>query len=142
MAWEAAVEALGKIGDRRAVSHILKALPDQVDSASRAVGRTLNDLDDGNLFTGLLADLRGENATKRERAALALGMLGDTRAEEPLAEALKDSSRFVAEAAANALGRLEGEIARHALSEASDHEDSHVRDAVKESLGRLDAAGV
>lgn len=140
VAWGTVVRALGKIGDRRAVPHILKALPHYVDSAPLSVRRTLNELDDGSLFRRLLADLRGEDEEKRECAALALGLLGEARAEEPLAEALKDSVSFVAEAAAHALGRLGGEGAVQALSEASDHEDSYVRAAVKESLGRLDAA--
>ena len=140
LAWEASIEALGKIGDRRAVPHILEALPRQRNSASWFVKETLNDLDDGNLLSGLFADLRGENERKRVRAALALGMLGDARAEEPLVEALRGSSSFVAEAAADALGRLGGEGARQALSEAVDHEDTFVRVAVKESLDRLDAA--
>ena len=140
LGWEAAIEALGMIGDRRAVLHILKALPRHSDSESWFVRETLNELDDGNLFAGLLADLRGENARKRGCAALALGMLGDARAEEPLVEALKGSASFVAVAAANALGRLGGERARQALSEAADHEDTYVRAAVEESLDRLDAA--
>ena len=90
VAWVAAVDALGRIGDRRAVPHILKALPNQEDSASWTVRNTLNDLDDGSLVPGLLADLQGDDEHKRECAALALGMLGDAGAEEPLAAALKD----------------------------------------------------
>lgn len=71
-----AAEALGLIGDERAVGPLLEALADEQDS-----------------------DLRRE-------AARALGRLGDRRAAEPLILALADEDEHVRWAAAGALGEV------------------------------------
>ena len=73
---EDAAEALGMIGDARAVEPLIQALKDDISS------------------------------DVREEAAEALGMIGDARAVEPLTQALKDRDSDVREEAALALARI------------------------------------
>ncbi len=73
----AAVEALGNIGDVRAVEPLISALKDK------------------DWGWGV-----------REGAAEALGNIGDVRAVEPLVAALKDEYRDVREVAAEALDKI------------------------------------
>ena len=136
-AWIAAVEALGEIGDRRALPHILNSLTIQVRWGILAAGPTLEKLDDGSLFTRLIDDLERGDDKERERAALGLSLLGDSRAVEPLAVALKDAKVYVAAASAYALGELGGDRALRALLEALEHDSQYVRTAVVKSLDRM-----
>ena len=59
--------------------------------AMRQPAQTLKTLNGGDLVTVLLSDLATADDEGRECAALALGLLGDLRALDPLALALKDS---------------------------------------------------
>ena len=136
-AWLAAVEALGQIGDRRAIPYLLRSLSFQLKSGIRTAGPTLEELDDGSLFTRLIDDLENGDDKDRECAALGLSLMGDSRAIEPLVQALKDSHVFVAAAAAYSLGELGGDRALQALIEALEHDDQYVRSAVVSSLDRM-----
>ena len=136
-AWIAAVDALGEIGDRRALPHILKSLTIQVRWGILAAGPTLEKLDDGSLFTRLIDDLESGDDKERECAALGLSLLGDSHAVEPLVRVLGDSHGFVARAAAYSLGELGGDRALRALVEALEHDDQYLRSAVVKSLDRM-----
>ena len=85
--YEAAVTALGEIGDRRAVEPLIAALAD---------GAEYPRLDRG-------LDASGET---RKAAAEALGKIGDACAVGPLIAALEDKDKRVGEAAAAALDQM------------------------------------
>jgi HEAT repeat protein len=55
---------------------------------------------------GLIKALKDENGFVPVNAAKALGEIGDTRAVEPLTEALKDKKKDVREAAKEALKKI------------------------------------
>jgi HEAT repeat protein len=88
---ETAAEALGRIGDRRGVSHLVAAV----------TGKSL----DGSIHISVTS----EDSFKelRRRAATALGILGDKAAVDPLLDVLLDDpDEAVRRAAAAALGTL------------------------------------
>ena len=136
-AWIAAVEALGEIGDRRAIPHLLRALSRYRIIDIRSAALTLEKLDDGSLFTRLIGDLENGDDRERECAALGLSLLGDSRAIEPLVQVLKDSQDFVAAAAAYSLGELGGDRALQVLIESLAHDNRYVCSAVVKSLDRM-----
>ena len=77
----------------------------------------------------------------RGRAAVTLGLMGDSRAVEPLMQALGDADRWVRSAAAWALGRLGDARAVNTLVEALDDEDWMVRSEAHKALIRIKADG-
>ncbi len=100
----AAVAALARLGDRRAVGPLSRALLDSSprvrDYASRAL-QTLGAKPD----VDLLIDALGHGG-EAVAAAEALGSAGDPRAVDPLIKALGNQSRDVRLAVAEALGKL------------------------------------
>jgi beta-lactamase regulating signal transducer with metallopeptidase domain len=81
--------------------------------------------------------LKSPSARVRERAASALGELGDRRAVPELIETLKDENALVREHAASALRDLGDRRAVPALIEALKDEDAVVREHVVSALGVL-----
>ena len=73
----------------------------------------------------------------RGRAAQTLGIVGDSRAVEPLIQALSDADRWVRMAAAWALGRLGDTRAVNNLVQALDDEDWLVRTEASRALGKI-----
>lgn len=73
----------------------------------------------------------------RGRAAQTLGLIGDTRAVEPLIQTLSDADRWVRMTAAWALGRLGDTRAVNNLIQALDDEDWLVRTEASRALGRI-----
>ena len=98
-----AAEALGKIGDRRAVELLIEALRDGNPMVRIAAAEALGKIGDKRAVEPLIEALKDENAGVREAAAWALGEIGDKRAVEPLIEALKDEDEWVRLKAAWAL---------------------------------------
>jgi HEAT repeat protein len=78
-----------------------------------------------------------EDGFIRGRAAQTLGLIGDTRAVEPLIQTLNDADRWVRMAAAWALGRLGDARAVGKLLQALDDEDWLVRTEASRALGRI-----
>jgi HEAT repeat protein len=102
-----------------------------------AVARELADLGSGAVPC-LASALKDENNDVRWASAQALGIIGDSRAVQPLAEVLaKDSKTDVAEAAAEALGRISDPVAVEPLIAAVKHPDKSVQRAAVASLGQL-----
>lgn len=104
----AAAEALGWIGDPRAVSPLLLFLSEGEPSnelrelAAEALGR----IGDPNTVEPLMAALEDSNEWVRRAAAEALGLLGDRSAIESLSSLLNDESVMVQDAAFDALKKL------------------------------------
>jgi HEAT repeat protein len=130
----AAAEALGKLGDKRAIRPLIKALDDGClrheaakalvtlgpctvepliqaladgKSEVRAVAAwALGKLSDIRAVEPLVGGLGGWDSDVHRTAAEALGNLGDRRAVEPLIKVLGDGKRHVRQAAAEALDKL------------------------------------
>jgi len=152
-----AVEALGRIGDPRAVGPLIVALKDEDESVRKAAAEALGHIRDSRAIEPLIAALKDSNMRKaavealvnigapavepliaalKERglrwsAAEALGKIGDARAVEPLSETLRDwGLRW---AAAEALAKI-GVPAVEPLTAALKDEDHYVRWAAAEAL--------
>lgn len=93
-----AAEALGKIGDKRAVPALIEALKDKDENVRWKSAYALGDLGDKKAVPPLIETLKnkGEEWLVRDAAAGVLGCeLGDKRAIPALIEALKDESKEV-----------------------------------------------
>lgn len=104
----AAAEALGWMGDTRAVPPLVVTLGDEMT-----------------------------HDTVRETAAEALGRIGDKAALLPLMEALHDGEEWVRRAAAVALGELGDAAALNVLGDALADESALVQDAAFEAIQKL-----
>jgi HEAT repeat protein len=128
-----ATEALGKIGDARAVEPLIAALPDGTAGLSGYVADALGEIGDARAVDPLISQLgafsahhaaealcrigppavapligalRGEESAVRRLAAESLGKIGDARAVEPLIAALRDADGRVRWGATEALGKI------------------------------------
>ena len=87
-----AAEALGQIGDARAVGPLIAALRDDISSVRQAAAEALGQIGDTSAVEPLIAALRDASLGVRRAAADALGQIGDRRALEPLVAALREAS--------------------------------------------------
>lgn len=129
-----AAEALGKIGDARAVEPLIQALKGKEYDVREAAAAALGMIGDARAVEPLVQALK-DNSNFCDRvlkeAAEALGMIGDARAVEPLVQALKDKHPDVRNAAVKALtkiGKPSVELLIHALKD----EEPYVRDLAAE----------
>jgi len=135
----AAIEALGQIGDLRAVDPLLKSLESKDKWVRRAAAKALEEMEDKAIIQPLMRHLLLENeddAEVRRSAAKALARMHPVEAIESLAQALKDPSLGVRLDAGYALGRI-GEPAIDVLIKARHDEDSKVRDSAVAALGNI-----
>ena len=106
---QTAAEALGKIGDPRAVEALITALKDESvsDNVRQAAGEALGKIGDARAVEPLIAILKNGSSDVRQAAAEALGKVGDARAVEALITALKQEKYWsLRQAAAEALDAL------------------------------------
>jgi len=101
-----AAEALGKIGDKRAIEPLIAALRDKDDRVQQAAAEALGKIADERAVEPLIAALKGENSRIRKVAAETLGKIGNKWAIRPLVEALKDEKVEVRKSAAKALENI------------------------------------
>jgi HEAT repeat protein len=101
----AAADALGQIGDPRAVEPLIAALKDLSGSTRGNIAQALGLIDDPRAVEPLIAALKEQNGGER-LIVEALGHLGDPRAVEPLIAALYYDSVVVRSRAADALGKI------------------------------------
>jgi HEAT repeat protein len=102
-----AAEALGKIGNERAVEALIKAVEDDPDDVVQWIAiEALGKIGDTRAVEPLIEALEKWDMTKRMAAAEALGKIGDTRAVEPLIKVLSDSNQDVRKSAVGALEKL------------------------------------
>lgn len=80
---EAAVEALGKIKDKRAVKSLTQALMDEDEDVRKVVTKTLEERGESWLEP-LVQALMDEDEDARQEAAKTLGKIGDTRAADAI----------------------------------------------------------
>ena len=103
---EKAAEALGEIGDARAVEPLILALKDEEGYGQGYAAEALGKVGDARAVEPLIQYLKDEEGDGRGIAAGALGGIGDARAVEPLIQALKDGNHWLRGDVAEALGEI------------------------------------
>jgi hypothetical protein len=138
-----ATEALGTIGDKRAVEPLLAALRDQVErhgQVSREVVEALSKIGELAVIP-LFALIRNRRDAQERHAVFAalwvLREIKDVGAIEPLIAGLQDTDEVVRSAAAEALGGIGDVLAVEPLLAALQDHDHRVRSAAAEALGRI-----
>jgi len=115
-----AADALGRIGDSRAVTHLLRALEDPAMTVRRASINALLRLEAMNAVPRIARLLEvDESSGVRVIAAGVLGKFEDPRAVPALVRALGDVQWYVRQAAATALGQIGDRRAIAALEKAT-----------------------
>jgi len=131
-----AAEALGDIGDTRAVEPLATALKNDEFSGVRwKAAEALSKLG-SPAVPALIGALRHVDDDVRWKAAVALGEIGDPQAIEPLILLLCDEDRFVKSHAALALGSI-GEPAVNPLLRALREGDGNLRWGAAIALGKI-----
>lgn len=101
-----AAEALGYIGDARAVAPLTLFLTDTNNELREIAVEAMGRIGHPSAVDHVMNVLDDENEWVRRAAVVALGVLGDARAIEPLNAATNDENEVVQEAAAEALRKL------------------------------------
>jgi HEAT repeat protein len=102
-----AAEALGPLGDPRAVEPLVKALGDRNWEVREAAVLALGHYRDARAVDPIVALLSDPDREVREAAARVLEQIGDPRAVGPLVLTLKDAEDTVRQAAGRALTALD-----------------------------------
>jgi HEAT repeat protein len=131
-----AAEALGEIGDNRAVEPLTTALKNDEFSGVRWKAAEALSKIGAPAVEALIGALRHDDDDVRWKAAIALGEIGDPRAIEPLIILLCDEDRFVKSHAALALGAI-GEPAVNPLLRALREGDGNLRWGAAIALGKI-----
>jgi HEAT repeat protein len=132
-----AAQALGEMGDLRAVEPLVVALGDQHLYVRAYAAESLAELGDARAVEPLICALGDEVPFVRAHAAQALGELGDARAVGALLKALTDGDADMRAVAAWALGELDASQAVEPLIGLLGDRDAEVRVSAACSLGNL-----
>jgi len=131
-----AAEALGNLGDARAVVPLITALKnDELSGVRWKAAEALSKIG-APAVDGLIEALQHQDDDVRWKAAIALGEIGDPRGVEPLIALLCDKDRFVKSRAAYALGLI-GEAAVDPLIRALREGDGNLRWGAAIALGKI-----
>jgi len=103
-----AAEALGKIGDTRAIEPLIAAINTKNWQVFRLAVIALGKIGDALAVAPLIDALSEENRFVRLAIEQALGEIGDPRAIEPLTVCIHDENWEIRQAAADALWRIGG----------------------------------
>jgi len=136
--WGAA-DALGRIGDSRAVARLLRALQDPAMTVRRASMVALLRLEAMNAVPRIARLLEDESGGVRVIAAAVLGRFEDPRAVPALVRALDDAQWYVRQASATALGQIGDRRAIPALERATRDPRKSVARAAAAALRALRA---
>jgi len=129
--------ALGELGDRRAVEHLLPLARSKSYSLRLTAIEALGLLGDARAAGAVMAALNVDDARTRATAADALGRIGDRQATPAVIDLLDDASESVRLAAIEALGALRDPRAVGALVGVLDDEAATRRIAAARALGSL-----
>jgi HEAT repeat protein len=132
-----AVEALGKIGDPKAVDPLINALKDEDEYVRKNAAGALGKIGDPKAVDPLINALKDDDIGVRWRVVEALGKLGDPKAVDPLTNALKDENKYMRQGAAEALGKIGDPKAVDALINALKDEEWFMRHRAAEALGKI-----
>lgn len=132
-----AVEALGQMGDARAVRPLVRALKSADPGVCVAAVNALSRMGDTHTLEALLGALTHPNAQVRVAAVEALGRLRSKAAVEQLCPLLADPVWEVRRETAEALGRIGDARAVEPLAGALGDGDADVRETTALALGNL-----
>ncbi|MCD4684978.1 MAG: HEAT repeat domain-containing protein [Anaerolineae bacterium] len=132
------VEALGKLGDVRAVEPLIVALRDENMDVRRNAAEALGLIGDARAVEPLITALEGEDKWVCSRVAQALGQLGDVRAVKPLIAALHDWDRYVRRRAIKALGQIGEPAVEPLIAALHTGRTEWGRSSAAEALGQID----
>jgi HEAT repeat protein len=133
----AAVDALGRLGDARALRSVIGALRSADPAVCVAAVDALRRLGDAQAVEPLIQALRHRSSQVRLAAVEALGHLRQPPAVEPVRALLADPDWGVRREAAEALGKLRDRRGLEALTQSLGDADGDVREAAANSLGSL-----
>ncbi len=138
-----AAEALGKIGDKRAIEPLIQAL--KKGAFPGEVAEALGEIGDVRAVEALINTLIHGYSDVQWKAAEALGKIGDARAVESLIQALGDKTSYqnsyVRWKAAEALGKIGDVRAVGALIQASFYDDDGVKYSAGNALEKIKVLG-
>ena len=137
--WEVrmcAAEALGKIGDARAVEALLRTLEDGDDEVRRSAAEALGKIGSKRAIEPLIQTLKDRKGSVRGSAAEALGKMGEP-AVEPLIHAMDDEVQNVRLGATEALGEIKDGRAVEPLIQALIDEDLDIQWSAAEALVKI-----
>lgn len=132
-------EALARLGDRRAVPVLIESLA-EYDAESRSANASLPEalvLMGKQAVPSLVKALGHKNSRVRGGVVEVLGKLKPQSAVPGLINALKDRAALVREGAAYVLGEIRARQAVNALLPLLNHQDADMRQAVAFALGRI-----
>ncbi|WP_254543659.1 HEAT repeat domain-containing protein [Halomarina pelagica] len=138
-----AIRVLGKIGNPDALETLLPYIEgDANPPLQRVVLKTVGEIGDESATQTVADRLVADDPEIRSGAARALGMIGDTRAIEPLSDVLEDDdSDAVRASAAWALNQIGTERALEAASEHADDRSYIVQVEAERAAEALDEGG-
>lgn len=128
------IEALGQIGDTRAVEPLIAFLTHKESKVRECTAASLGKLRDARAVEPLIAVLNDEQERVRWYAADSLGKIGDPVCVESLVKLLSDNSARVRESAVTALGQIGNQQAIESLIKAIQDIDKRVAEQAAESL--------
>ncbi|MFZ3169413.1 MAG: HEAT repeat domain-containing protein [Candidatus Methanoperedens sp.] len=130
-----AVNALGEIGNKKAVEPLIQTLKDKNEDVRWRVAWALGKIGDERAVEPLIQTLRDNDEIVRKGAAWALGKIGE-KAVEPLIQALKDKNEDVRWEAKEILEEI-GEKAVEPLIQALKDKNEDVRKVATWILGEI-----
>jgi HEAT repeat protein len=136
-----AAQALGSLGDPRAVEALLQALRSDADAGVRKMAAwALGEIESPAAVGGLSQALRSDDSAEvRATAAWALGEIESAEAVEALGAGLRDSSVEVRRNAVWALGQIESAEAVEWLIPALQDADVEIRRKATWALGEIES---
>ncbi|MHC5054701.1 MAG: HEAT repeat domain-containing protein, partial [Planctomycetota bacterium] len=135
----AVAEALGLIGEERAIPQLVKSLGDSRAEARAGAAIALGRFRHGGALEGLVKLTRDRDPKARVAALLALGSIRDPATAPDVIKCLKDREPSVRSAAARALGALRVAESVGPLVEALEKEPSRVKDDLIRALTLITA---
>ncbi|OHC06226.1 MAG: hypothetical protein A3J92_00465 [Planctomycetes bacterium RIFOXYC2_FULL_41_27] len=130
----AIIEAMGQIGDTRAVEPLIAFLNHKEAKIREYTAVSLGKLRDSRAVASLIAALNDEQERVRWYAADSLGKIGDPVCVDSLIKLLSDTNARVRESAVTALGQIGNQQAIESLVKALQDVDKRVAEQASESL--------
>ncbi len=132
-----AAEALGKIGDKRAIDPLINALNDDDIEVREEIVTSLGKIGDKKAVDQLIYILEKDKEDVRWKAARALGDIGDKKAVEPLILSLNDEYYAVRLSAVRSLGQIKDKRAVEPLIKMLDDEIVEVQKEAAIALEKI-----
>ena len=134
-----AIEELGELKDRRAISFLMELLEYNEQNTTRAIIKAMGKIKDASTVPVLIKHLSSGDLIVKQYAAMALGEINDVSALNPLIKSLNDHDGGVRASSAYALGNLGKKEAIEPLINLYIKDiDQEVRIRSAESIAQLD----